>query len=110
MFFFCLLIIRQPPSSTLPDTLFPYTPLFRSVPLGRFPVAADHPRIADGAIVELADRAAGTEDRAAQRGIGDDPARRREAEPRARHDEPFGCSVAVGIGGVVDHEIGRAHV
>src|SRR3546814_15814233 len=29
----------------------------KAVHLGRFPVAADHPRIADGAIVELADRA-----------------------------------------------------
>src|SRR3546814_1589920 len=28
--FFCLLIIRRPPSSTLTDTLFPYTTLFRS--------------------------------------------------------------------------------
>src|SRR3546814_19371080 len=58
----------------------------KAVHLGRFPVAADHPRLADGAIVELADRAAGTEDRAAQRGIGDDPARPRAAGPRARQE------------------------
>ncbi len=74
-----------------------------AVHLRRFPVAADHPRVAHGAIVELADRSAGAENGAAQRGVGDDPARRREAEPRARHDEPLGFAVARGIGGVGDH-------
>src|SRR3546814_10052223 len=28
-------MIRRPPRSTRPDTLFPYTPLFRSVGIGR---------------------------------------------------------------------------
>src|SRR3546814_15969657 len=28
--FFCLLRIRRPPRSRRPDTLFPYTPIFRS--------------------------------------------------------------------------------
>src|SRR3546814_20209961 len=32
-FFFFLLIVLRPPRSTLPDTLFPYTTLFRSVGL-----------------------------------------------------------------------------
>src|SRR3546814_18906949 len=31
MFFFFFLIIRRPPRSTLTDTLFPYTTLFRSI-------------------------------------------------------------------------------
>src|SRR3546814_7502020 len=31
--FFFFLIVRQPPSSTLTDTLFPYTTLFRSIDL-----------------------------------------------------------------------------
>src|SRR3546814_8900614 len=31
MFFFFFLLIRRPPRSTRPDTLFPYTTLFRSV-------------------------------------------------------------------------------
>src|SRR3546814_15956404 len=70
-----------------------------AVHLGRFPVAADHPRIADGAIVELAARAAGTEDRAAQRGIGDDSARPRAAEPRGRHAGSVGCLVGARVGG-----------
>src|SRR3546814_16319824 len=30
MFFLCFLMIRRPPRSTRTDTLFPYTPLFRS--------------------------------------------------------------------------------
>src|SRR3546814_10776062 len=34
---FCFLMIRRPPISTLTDTLFPYTTLFRSVPRNRHP-------------------------------------------------------------------------
>src|SRR3546814_4803161 len=33
-YFVCLLMIRRPPRSTRTDTLFPYTTLFRSDPLG----------------------------------------------------------------------------
>src|SRR3546814_4883583 len=32
--FFCLLMLRRPPRSTRTDTLFPYTTLFRSTPVG----------------------------------------------------------------------------
>src|SRR3546814_5923154 len=32
-------MIRRPPRSTLTDTLFPYTTLFRSLPKSRFPSA-----------------------------------------------------------------------
>src|SRR3546814_8065266 len=39
-FFFFFLMIRRPPRSTRTDTLFPYTTLFRSLPLGRRPIAA----------------------------------------------------------------------
>src|SRR3546814_13406268 len=34
-FFFFFLMIRRPPRSTRTDTLFPYTTLFRSHPVGR---------------------------------------------------------------------------
>src|SRR3546814_5590654 len=34
-FFFFFLMIRRPPRSTLTDTLFPYTTLFRSIPCRR---------------------------------------------------------------------------
>src|SRR3546814_924363 len=43
-----------------------------AVHLRRFPVAADHPRVADGAIIELADRAVAPEAGAAHRGSGAD--------------------------------------
>src|SRR3546814_7281392 len=36
-------MIRRPPRSTLPDTLFPYTTLFRSIDAGRRQIA-DPPR------------------------------------------------------------------
>src|SRR3546814_3626499 len=39
-FYFCFLIIRQPPRSTRTYTLFPYTTLFRS-PLATLPSAKD---------------------------------------------------------------------
>src|SRR3546814_8772503 len=42
MVFFFFLIIRRPPRSTRPDTLFPYTTLFRSLGI----LAAADPRIA----------------------------------------------------------------
>src|SRR6187401_2199751 len=32
---FCFLMMRQPPRSTQPTTLFPYTTLFRSIPAWR---------------------------------------------------------------------------
>src|SRR3546814_19789362 len=57
-------MIRPPPRSTRTDPLFPYTPLFRSFALGvqiiegrRDPlaVAVDYARIAEAALVTLAD-------------------------------------------------------
>src|SRR3546814_13782133 len=41
LFFF--LMIRRPPRSTRTDTLFPYTPLFRSSPRARFRAAHSSP-------------------------------------------------------------------
>src|SRR3546814_543060 len=43
--FFFFLMIRRPPRSTRTDTLFPYTTLFRSQPLGRR-VAVAHEQVA----------------------------------------------------------------
>src|SRR3546814_2711749 len=42
MFLFCVLMIRRPPRSTRPDTLFPYTTLCRSADLAQ---AADPGRV-----------------------------------------------------------------
>src|SRR3546814_7152204 len=52
-------MIRRPPRSTRTDTLFPYTTLFRSVPVtGRVSVAADPKYVPLGAPVFLSlDRA-----------------------------------------------------
>ena len=74
-----------------------------AVDLGRLPVSANHPRVAHRAIDKLADRAALAKHRAAQRGVVDDPARRRLAQPGARNDQPFRQAVAGHIGRVVDH-------
>src|SRR3546814_14491658 len=44
---FFFLMIRRPPTSTRTDTLFPYTTLFRSVPLGQVGVG-DRLRVRPG--------------------------------------------------------------
>src|SRR3546814_5018925 len=66
--FVFFLMIRRPPRSTRTDTLFPYTTLFRSVPVGGAPRAdvAEHAGIlacqilgaqsCDGACAHLGDR------------------------------------------------------
>src|SRR3546814_2447000 len=77
MFFF--LMIRRPPRSTRPDTLFPYTTLFRSALLP----AGAHPRFHGGGEPGLPARRSQRDARhpAARREL---PARRRP-RPRGRH-------------------------
>src|SRR3546814_18242834 len=42
--FFFFLMIRRPPRSTRTDTLFPYTTLFRSIPMPNMPVVTPNMR------------------------------------------------------------------
>src|SRR3546814_1025133 len=50
LFFF--LMIRRPPRSTRTDTLFPYTTLFRSVPVGGHPIKYEMDKEAGALVVD----------------------------------------------------------
>src|SRR3546814_16088374 len=103
MFFFilvlCVLMIRRPPRSTRPNTLFPYPTLFRSLRVKGSPERADEPdRMRRGERDPLVVRARGVGDTrepcsggvardAAEDGIGESG---RSAAGRAPHELEIG--------------------
>src|SRR3546814_10130932 len=107
MFFF-FLMIRRPPRSTLTDTLFPYTTLFRSLCIRLYDEAdyAGRARFTDPEV--LRSSLASVILRMKALGLDDI-----EAFPFV--DPPSGRAVADGYRllqelDALDHEIGRAHV
>src|SRR3546814_3307484 len=88
-------MIRRPPRSTLTDTLFPYTTLFRSVPRAghRQMVDAGRRRLRAGA----ADRDRQDRQEAVARALSGSFARRVAAEPACsrRHPERTPCPARV---------------
>src|SRR3546814_4516077 len=122
MFVFFFLMRRRPPRSTLTDTLFPYTTLFRSVARGAMDEDVGLRPL--GRLVQyLAAAAAGMDRIAADQRIAlgppaDDRDRGQLADPALVGD--LGDRRRLGaqrqaIAGVLDigaghHEIGRAHV
>src|SRR3546814_19473286 len=95
LYFFCLMI-RRPPRSTRTDTLFPYTTLFRSCRFARGLAALQQVLAA----VHVERRHAGLGE---VEMIG--------AEVTAGFRMRFLVQhAALGIGNLLQHEIGRAHV
>src|SRR3546814_14587105 len=98
-------MIRRPPRSTRTDTLFPYTPLFRS----RVPDIALLPVIAIGGFARRDDGEQPFEDFIKARD-GEHPAEHDYARAASPEATPAPCDFGDGDHRQRAEEIGRAHV